>query len=297
MTSGERRAGATFPPDGLDGWWGLVLGLRAGWPAEGLTAEIRREELGAALERAPGWELVEGPGGLWLRSIFRFPIFEAAALFVNFLFASIQMTTYPLAYELTLDDEAEVMVRLSGPTREALTRGVVLFAGVLSNAFFLTRDGPLASDATRGMSAAAWRAGRFCLSPSAEAHLGRRPGAVVPASLSGVHAVRRTGDQARLGVQDTRHRGESSARLHLGGLQELRQLLYESSFHGEAANDLVRGHGWERQRRYRLCPQGPLRRKQSTRCGPPRSDPADWADQRHQFQHEVAELDVGLQLP
>jgi hypothetical protein len=142
MTSGERRAGATFPPDGLDGWWGLVLGLRAGWPAVGSTAEIRREELGAALERAPGWELVEGPGGLWLRSIFRFPIFEAAALFVNFLFASIQMTTYPLAYELTLDDEAEVMVRLSGPTREALTRGVVLFAGVLSNAFFLTRDKP-----------------------------------------------------------------------------------------------------------------------------------------------------------
>ena len=86
--------------------------------------------------------MAEKKNGLWLCSTFQFPVFEVAALFTNFLFASIQMTTYPFAYGLTLTSDAEAKVRLSGPTRKALTRGVVLFASVLSNAFYLTRDKP-----------------------------------------------------------------------------------------------------------------------------------------------------------
>ena len=129
-------------PDGLDEWWALLLGLRAGTPAENFTAEVRPDELPAALAHAPGWTLAAEDDSLWLCSTFQFPVFKAAAVFTNFLFASIQMTTYPFANGLTFTSDAEAKVRISGPIRKALTCGVVLFASVLSNAFYLTCDKP-----------------------------------------------------------------------------------------------------------------------------------------------------------
>lgn len=128
--------------DGLDGWWPIVLGLGPEARREALEVEIRGEELAAALAQAKGWGLVEDQeeGEVWLTSRFEFPVFEAAALFTNFLFASFQMTTYALAFDLTLSADAEARVRLSGPGAHALTRGAVLFASVLSQAFYLTRE-------------------------------------------------------------------------------------------------------------------------------------------------------------
>jgi hypothetical protein len=143
VSGGDRdREAPPAWPTGLDEWWAIVLGLRAGWPDAGTTTEVRPEELPPVLANLDGWALVEEGGEVWLCSTFQFPVFEVAALFVNFLFASIQMTTYPFAYGLSFDDDAEVKVRLSGPTRKALTWGVVLFAGVLRRAFFLARAEP-----------------------------------------------------------------------------------------------------------------------------------------------------------
>ena len=66
----------------------------------------------------------------------------------------------PFAYGLNLTSDAEAKVRLSGPTRKALTRGVVLFASVLSNAFYLTRDKPAC-----GRGAGSNARGAFWLDP------------------------------------------------------------------------------------------------------------------------------------
>jgi hypothetical protein len=133
---------------GLGEWWARVLGLDREATAAALEETIDGGELAAALTMAPAWQLASKDGKAWLVTTFRFPLFEAAALFSNFLFASVQMSTYGLVFELAVNSAGAAEVRLATPESSALTRGVVLFATILSHAFYLTEDKP-ARDAGR----------------------------------------------------------------------------------------------------------------------------------------------------
>jgi pterin-4a-carbinolamine dehydratase len=121
--------------------WAAALGARAG------SGRFARDRLGgraleATLRRLPRWRLVHDDGQEWLAIHFDFPVFEAAALFVNFLFASVQMTTCRVAPAVAVGGNGELAVRLTDPAVGGVTEEVAFFARLLERGFFLDEDKP-----------------------------------------------------------------------------------------------------------------------------------------------------------
>lgn len=128
--STERRAGSGA--NASDRLWGRMLGLTEGDLA-GLQA-VWRESLTSAEAAAvvPGWRLAEDEDELWFSAVFRFPAFEAAALYTNFLFATLQATTAPVAVQVMTGSNGEVEVKIRDSAAAGLTWGTALFAYLAS---------------------------------------------------------------------------------------------------------------------------------------------------------------------
>jgi hypothetical protein len=120
----EAGSGASAP----DRLWGRMLGLGDGDLA-GLQA-VWRESLTSAEAAAviPGWRLAGEEDRLWFSAVFRFPAFEAAALYTNFLFATLQATTTPVAVQVMTGSDGEVEVKVRDSAADGLTWGTALFA-------------------------------------------------------------------------------------------------------------------------------------------------------------------------
>ena len=66
-------------------------------------------------------------------------------LFVNFLFASVQMTTCSVAPKIVAGSDGEVAVRLTDPDVGGVSPGLVFFATLIDRGFYLSEDKPGAS--------------------------------------------------------------------------------------------------------------------------------------------------------
>lgn len=122
MTSFSPRAGVA------DQLWARMLGLGEGDVAgleDAWRSRLASTEATAAI---PGWRLAEDEEEPWFSAVFRFPAFEAAALFTNFLLATLQMTTAAVAVQVLTGSDGEVAVKIRDSAAEGLTFGVVLFA-------------------------------------------------------------------------------------------------------------------------------------------------------------------------
>jgi hypothetical protein len=112
----------------VDRLWARMLGL-AEADLAGLQASWRDSLTTAEAEAAmPDWRLAEDEDEPWFSAVFRFPAFEAAALFTNFLFATLQTTTAPVAVQVMTGSDGEVEVKIRDSEAEGLTFGVALFA-------------------------------------------------------------------------------------------------------------------------------------------------------------------------
>jgi hypothetical protein len=126
----------------VDRRWAALMGLDDAEVARLLARRERPLTDAEAEELAPGWAVVELYDCRWLKSTFDFPVLEAASLFTNYLFATIQMTSWPIALNLGMDGEGRVQVALTDAGARAgnLSGGVVFFARLLSSGFRINSE-------------------------------------------------------------------------------------------------------------------------------------------------------------
>jgi hypothetical protein len=119
----------------VDRRWAALMGLDDA-EVERLLARRGRSLTDAeAEELAPGWTVVEEYGARWLSSAFDFPAVEAASLFTSYLFATIQMTDWWIALNLTLGADGGVRVRLTDAKPATLSGRAALVARLASAGF------------------------------------------------------------------------------------------------------------------------------------------------------------------
>lgn len=138
-------AAAAADADQFNRDWAATLGLALADAHFGRT-RLAGRALADALAALPGWELEPEGDHDWIAARFEFSVFEAAALFVNFLFATVQMTTCRVAPAIVARAGGEVAVRLADPEVGGITEEVAFFAALLNRGFFLEADKPAGDD-------------------------------------------------------------------------------------------------------------------------------------------------------